>query len=177
LKVKAAQEQRLDTMAQLQYDLQNFRSQVEESYMNDEKGVNALVDEALERSRKDIHLLHFSVPINNKMSEADTNKIYKAMNGLAASLKNGKTDYAALAKENATKGMEIKQKDLGYITVLSLPYEIENLVYSLKPGEVSTLYRTRTALHIFKNIDERPGMGKWKVAQILIFHSAQLIRQ
>src|SRR6476620_12490277 len=43
LKVKAAKLLRLDTLQQLQYDMQNFRSQVEEGYMNDEKGLNDLV--------------------------------------------------------------------------------------------------------------------------------------
>jgi len=37
-KVKAAQELKLDTLQQLKYDLQNFSSQVEEGYLNDEKG-------------------------------------------------------------------------------------------------------------------------------------------
>src|SRR5450432_1968681 len=41
LKVKTAEEQRLDTLQQMKYDLQNFKSQVEEGYMNDEKGLNA----------------------------------------------------------------------------------------------------------------------------------------
>src|SRR2546428_12256072 len=48
LKVKAAQQLRVDTLQQLQIDMQNFRSQVEEGYMNDEKVVNDLVEEALQ---------------------------------------------------------------------------------------------------------------------------------
>ena len=59
LKVKAAYELKMDTLAQLKYDIQNFRSQVEESYLNDDTRVNMLVDEAFHRSQKDIHLLHF----------------------------------------------------------------------------------------------------------------------
>jgi peptidyl-prolyl cis-trans isomerase SurA len=77
LKVKTAQTLRLDTLQQLQYDLQNFRSQVAEGYMNDEKEMNALIDEAIQRSQKDIHLLHFSVGINSKMTPADTLRAYK----------------------------------------------------------------------------------------------------
>src|SRR5436190_22989629 len=53
LKVKVAEQMRLDTLQQLKHDLQNFRSQVEELYLNDEKAVNALVDEAIDRSRWD----------------------------------------------------------------------------------------------------------------------------
>ncbi|MEO6232255.1 MAG: peptidylprolyl isomerase [Ferruginibacter sp.] len=168
LKVKSAEIQKLDTIQQLQFDLQNFRSQVEEGYMNDEKGVNVLVDEALLRSQKDIHLLHFYVPINNKMSPADTSKIYKAMKELSEELKKGETGYPEIVKEISEKYIEVKGKDVGYITAFSLPYDIENLVYALHPGEISRLYRTKSALHIFKNADERKSAGKWKVAQILI---------
>ncbi len=168
LKVKAAQEQRLDTLQQLKYDMQNFRSQVAEGYMNDEKGLNALVDEAIQRSQKDIHLLHFYVNINSKMSAADTMKAYKAMNELSGELKGGNTGYSQMADEISRKYMEVKETDLGYITALSLPYNIENLVYGLKPGGISKIYRTKSALHIFKNVDERRSAGKWKIAQLLL---------
>ena len=168
LKVQAAREARLDTLQQLQYDLQNFRSQVEENYLQDDKAINALIDEAIERSQLDIHLLHFSVNINNKMIPADTVKAYKAMEEVRAHLLKGKTDYDEMVEEISGKLIPIKGKDLGYITALSVGYNIENLVYALKPGGVSEVYRTKTALHVFKNADQRPGAGKWKIAQILL---------
>ena len=168
LKVKTAQLLRMDTLQQLQYDMQSFRSQVEEGYMNDEKGMNRLTEEAFLRSQKDIHILHFSVVINAKMSAADTVKAYNAMNELAAELRAGKTDYNKIVDGISAKYMEGKGKDLGFITVLSVPYEIENLVYNLKPGEISKLYRTKSALHVFKNTEERKSAGKWKVSQILL---------
>ncbi|MEO5893594.1 MAG: peptidylprolyl isomerase [Ferruginibacter sp.] len=168
VKVKTAQEQRLDTSQQMKYDLQNFRSQVEDGYMNDEKELNALVEEAILRSQKDIHLVHFSVPVNSKMSAADTLKAYAAMEEVSAELKKGKTGYAEIAGTISKKSLEIKESDLGYVTALSVPYEIENLVYSLKPGDVSKIYRTKSAVHLFKNLDERKSAGKWKIAQILL---------
>src|SRR5256885_1907972 len=50
LKVKAANDLRIDTLANIKNDLQNFRTQIEESYLNDEREVNALVQEAFTRS-------------------------------------------------------------------------------------------------------------------------------
>ena len=167
LKVKTAEEQRLDTLSQLKNDLQNFRSQVEENYLNDETRLNGLIDEALNRSRKDIHLWHFSIAIDpSKM--ADTNKIQQAMNELATQLSSGKNDYDALLKDIAAKYMEVKGSDLGFVTAFSLPYEMENLVYNLKSGEVSRVYRSRSAWHLFKNLEERESPGRWRIAQILI---------
>ena len=168
LKVKEAKALKLDTLQQIQFDVQNFRGQLEEGYLNDEKTVNALLDEAFERSQQDIHLLHFSVPVNSKMSAADTMKAYQAMNEVKDELQKGKTNYDELVDEIKKKITVIKGTDLGYITAFSLPYDIENLVYALKPGGVSKVYRTRTALHVFKNVEERHSAGKWKVAQILL---------
>ena len=56
---------------------------------------------------------------------------------------------------------------MGLITVFTLPYEFENIVYSLKPGQVSKPYRSKKGWHIFKNEEERPAVGKIKAAQIL----------
>jgi len=73
LKVKAAEELRLDTLPQIQYDITNFRQQVEENYMSDEKGTNKLLDEAFIRSQKDLHVLHFSIPVPaNKTDSLNT---------------------------------------------------------------------------------------------------------
>jgi len=167
LKVQAAKELRLDTLQQLKYDVQNFRSQVEEGYLNDDKAVETLLDEAIQRSQQDIHLLHFYVAISNKMEAADTIKANKAIKEAYEELKEGKTDYNELVDEITEKVGPIKGKDLGFITAFSLPYEIESLVYKLKPGEISKIYRTKSALHVFKNAEVRKSAGKWKVAKIL----------
>ena len=168
LKVKAAQAQQLDTLQQLKYDLQNFRNQVADGYMNDEKGMNTLVDEALERSQKDIHVQHFFVDLNAQSSVADTLKAYQALNELAIALKKGNTKFSDLINELSKKYILIKSNDLGYITALSVPYAIENLVYNLKPGQITAPFRTKSALHLFKNLEERKSIGKWKIAQILL---------
>ncbi|MEO9032968.1 MAG: hypothetical protein ABI285_06970, partial [Ginsengibacter sp.] len=55
LKVQAAKDRHLDTLPSLQADLQNFRSQIEENYMKDDKEADILVDEAFRRSQIDIH--------------------------------------------------------------------------------------------------------------------------
>ena len=158
---------KLDTLPQLKYDVQNFRSQVEESYLNDDSRVNILVDEAFQRNQKDIHLLHFYVNINSSMIAADTVKANKAIEKIRERLLAGTTYYDKMVSEISDELIPVKGKDLGYITALTVPYEIESLLYDLKPGGVSNVYRTKSALHVFKNADERKSAGKWKVAQIL----------
>ena len=166
LKVKAAMELRLDTLPQLQYDAQSFRTQIEDSYLNNEKVVNDLLNEAFDRSQKDLHVLHFFVPVENTLLPADTLKsLYKSMSSLWAALDAGKTDYDNLTANDQVK---INYSDLGFITAFTLPYEYENLIYNLKIGQASKPYRTKNGWHIFKLTGERKAVGKWKVAQILL---------
>src|SRR5215831_18138920 len=54
LKVQAAYDLKLDTLPSQQAELQNFRSQLIQNYLNDESSMNFLIDEAFDRSQKDI---------------------------------------------------------------------------------------------------------------------------
>jgi peptidyl-prolyl cis-trans isomerase SurA len=165
LKVKAAMELRLDTLPQLQYDAQSFRSQIQDSYLNNEKAVNDLLGEAFNRSQKDIHPLHFFVAVDANATAEDTLKAFKSISTYYTALAAGKTDYENL---NASSVVKVKQADLGFVTTFGLPYEYENIVYGLKTGETSKPYRAKNGWHIFKLIEERKAVGKWKVAQILL---------
>lgn len=173
LKVKAAQDLGIDTLPQLQYDLQSFKTQVEDSYMSDEKSVAALTNEAFERIQKDVHTYHFFVPIKDDTTPADTLKAYEALKEIGKQLKEGKTAYDQIATE-ASKISVVKHGDIGFVTAFSVPYEFENIIYKLGVGQSSATYRSKKGIHIFKNIEERKSAGKWRIAQILLaFASGQ----
>ncbi|MFT3979108.1 MAG: peptidylprolyl isomerase [Ferruginibacter sp.] len=164
LKVKAAEELRLDTLPQIQFDVKNFRQQIIENYLNNEKGVERLTQEAISRYQKDLHVIHFSIPAG---TGADSAKAVAAINELYTALKSN-NNYNAAFQSIAVKNGALKQSDFGFVTAFTLPYQYENIVYSLQPGEVSKPYRSKTAWHIFKVTEERPNAGRWRVAQILV---------
>ena len=168
LKVKAAEELRLDTLAQIQYDISNFRDQVVDNYLSDEKGIAKLTNEAFVRSQKDLHVLHFSAPVAVKATPADTTKAYAAILALYNALKDGVANEGSIVDKLAGNPQILKQSDFGFVTAFTLPYEFENIVYNLKEGEVSKPYRSKNAWHIFKIKEERPNTGLWSIAQILI---------
>lgn len=166
LKVKAAMELRLDTLPQLQYDAQSFRTQIEDSYLNNEKAVGDLLTEAFERSQKDLHVLHYFVPADLTMKPEDSLKAYKSVSALYTALAAGKPDND-ISSLLAAEPVKINRSDLGYITVFTLPYEYENIIYGLKNGQANKPYRNKKGWHIFKVVGDRKAVGKWKVAQIL----------
>jgi peptidyl-prolyl cis-trans isomerase SurA len=163
LKVNAAKELKLDTLPQLLFDAQSFRTQIEESYLSNEKEINALIDEAFGRSLKDLHVLHFFAPVATENVQ-DSIKAYRSINNIYTALNSGKADHDKLVE--AEQGV-VKQSDIGFVTVFTLPYEYENIVYGLKVGQASKPYRSKKGWHVFKVIDERKAVGKWKIAQIL----------
>ncbi len=167
LKVKAAQELRIDTIAQIKYDVQNFREQITENYLNDEAGLQALISEAADRSKKDIHTLYFSVPLSENATALDTLKAYNAVKELYNKLKGGSTEYAQIVADITTKFSLIKYSDLGFITAFSVPYQFEHIIYNTKTGTVSQPYKTGKGWFIFKTLEERQNTGKWKASQLL----------
>ena len=162
LKVKAAEALGLDSSEQLKIDQENFSSQIEESYMNDEQVFSMLMDQAFQRSQLDLHVLHFSIPVEESATPGDTTKIFQMVQNAFSQLQLGSTDYRQVASSAG-----IKFSDMGFVTVFSLPYHYENIIYQLKPGEVSAPVRSKKAWHIFKLIEQRKTVGKWKIAQIL----------
>ncbi len=166
LKVKAAQEERLDTISQIKYDVENFREQVLQNYLSDEKGLQSLIDEAMNRASKDVHVVYFSVPVSKEAMPADTMKAYNAAKELCANVKKANS-YNEIVTDISSKFSTAKYADAGFITAFSIPYEFENIIYNTKVGSVSEPYRTSKGWNIFKVVEDRPAIGKWKVAQIL----------
>ncbi|MGG9964056.1 foldase protein PrsA [Ferruginibacter sp. SUN106] len=170
LKVKAAQDMQLDTLQQLTSDLQNFRTQIDETYLNNDDALNGLIEEAFLRSQKDLHVIHFFAALPEKSAVEDSLKVVKAMQEVYTGLQGGKKEYEKLAADVSSKyvTVNVKAGDIGYITAFSVPYEYENIIYALKNGEASKAYRSKNGLHIFKIVDERKGVGRWRIAQIMV---------
>ena len=161
LKVQAAKDMDLDTLPSLKADLQNFRSQVQNNYLKDQNEVDKLIDQAFDRSQKDIHSDYFFVPeIKDSLKSHDViEEVYKKLIA-------NKNDSEILADVNKNVP-NVKISDLGFITVFSLPYKFENIVYGLKQGETSEPFETKRGWYILRNLGERHAVGRITLAQIL----------
>ena len=164
LKVQAAYDAKLDTLSGQATELQNFRSQIIEGFMNDESSVQLLVDEAFERSKKDLRVSHIYIPYGGGDTLAAWQKATEAWNKIQAG-----APFADVAEAySADQSVHSSKGDLGYITLFTLPYEFETLAYNTPTGKTSKPYRSRVAYHIFKITAERPAAGRMKAAQILL---------
>lgn len=163
LRVQAAYDQQLDTLASQKAELDDFRNQVIEEFVNDQSSLDKLVKEAFERSQKDIHLGHIFIP----SAASDTAQAWKKATDAFNELKKG-ADFTSVAIHySADTSVKSNQGDLGWMTVFTLPYTLETIVYGLPVGKFSSPYRSNLGYHIFKNLGERKAVGRLKTAQIL----------
>jgi peptidyl-prolyl cis-trans isomerase SurA len=149
-------------------ELSNLRQQLLETHLTDSESYNFLVDEAFVRSQKDIQVQHIFIPfklVNNLLDSAEAKlKIEEAY----MELSSGKNFDDVALKFSADPSVNVNKGNIGFVTVFSLPYQFENIIYGLSPGKFSDPYRSKSGYHIFKNISERKAVGKIKAAQILL---------
>ncbi|MBS1917948.1 MAG: peptidylprolyl isomerase [Bacteroidetes bacterium] len=168
LKVKAAYDEKTDTLAAQVAEMQNFRNQVVGTYMNDNESLNKLVNEAFARSQKDIHVGYIFIAVPKTATAADTIKLYQKAMAVYEELKKGKSFTEEVEANSDDPSAKTNRGDIGYVTAFTLPYEVENTIYNLQPSQFSKPYRNKAGYYIFKNLGERKAIGKIKVAQILI---------
>lgn len=162
LKLQEAKDMHMDTLPSLEADVQSFRHQIEKNFLFDREEMQALTAQALARGRKDIHVKTIFI---HAPESKDSLKARKEASDLYRSLQS---NPMALPDTPEKNGLKISTQDLGYITVFTLPYDIENFIYNLKPGQWSKPFSFDDGYYLFKNEKERPAVGKMKIAQILI---------
>jgi peptidyl-prolyl cis-trans isomerase SurA len=162
LKVRAAAQAKIDTLVVQKAELEEFKSQLTESYLIDDSSLQGLVEEARIRSRKDIHLGHIFIAAG---PGADTAFAARQANAAYKALEQG-ADFGRTAAEFSADTSS-RNGDAGYITAFTLPYLFETVIYNLAPGKFSLPVRSKSGYHIFKNLGERPAAGRVKVSQIL----------
>jgi peptidyl-prolyl cis-trans isomerase SurA len=168
LKIHEATIRGYDTLPGFIEEYTALRNQVIENYMNDAQSLNALVDEAFKRSQKDIKVQHIFIPYYLGGNYSDSPVVKLKIQEAYMELQSGKNFDDVALKFSADPSVANNKGNLGYITVFSLPYQFENVIYDLAPGKFSAPYRSNSGYHIFKNLTERKAVGRIKVSQILI---------
>ncbi|HET9745632.1 MAG TPA: peptidylprolyl isomerase [Chitinophagaceae bacterium] len=166
LKIQEALNRGYDSLPSFIEEYNALRNQVIENYMNDAESLNALVNEAFDRSQKDIKVQHIFIPVSGGNSDSAMVKL--KIQEAYMELQSGKNFDDVALKFSADPAVVTNKGHLGYITVFSLPYQFENIVYKLSPGKYSTPYRSNSGYHIFRNVEERKAVGRIKISQILL---------
>lgn len=76
---------------------------------------------------------------------------------IAAKLRSG-ASFEQLSMDHSLAANAKKGGDIGYVSRGELPKIFEDVIFALKPGQVSTVIQTDSMFHIFK-VDEHRGPG------------------
>ena len=168
LKVIEAEELGMDTTAGFISEFNGYRKQLAKPYLSDEEEVDHLVQEAFERSQKDIHARHILIRVAEYASPEDTTLAYTKAMEIRDRILAGE-DFGTVAKASSDDpSAKNNAGDLGWLTTFRMVYPFETGCYNTPKGEISFPVRTRFGYHLLNVIDERPARGEVQTAHIMI---------
>lgn len=168
LKINKAYKLGLENGTGYKNELKQYRGQLAKSYLTDSKVTKELVDEAYQRSLKEIRASHILFLVDENAVPADTLKAYNQAVDVRNKALAGE-DFGKLAEQYSQDPSAKENKgDLGYFSVFRMVYPFENGAYNTKPGEISKPVRSRFGYHLIKVNDIRDNRGEISVAHIMI---------
>ncbi len=175
LKVLEAKSLGMDTLQKFKYELSGYRRQLAAPYLTDKSVTEHLIQEAYDRSQKEIRASHILIQCAEDAKPKDTLAAYHKIMNLRKRIVEKKEDFGKLAEQYSDDTYAKKtQGDLGYFTAFSMVYPFETAAYTMKQGEVSMPVRTRYGYHLVKVTAIRPAQGTVKTAHIMVRLSAEM---
>ncbi len=171
LKVTKAYELDLDKESRYINELNSYRTQLAKEYLTDKKVTDELVQEAYQRSLKEVRASHILFLVNEDALPQDTLKVYQKAISVRNRILKGE-DFKALAEQFSEDPSAKENKgDLGYFSAFRMVYPFENGAYNTKVGEVSEPIRSRFGYHLIYVADVRDNRGDVIAGHIMLSKS------
>ena len=168
LKVNKAYKLGLQEGKKYQGELKTYRTQLSKNYLTDSKVTTALINEAYERSKKEINASHILFLADENALPADTLKAYNKAVDVRKKIMAGE-DFGKLAAQySEDPSAKENNGSLGYFSVFRMVYPFESGAYNTPKGQVSQPIRTRFGYHLIKVNDVRENRGDITAAHIMI---------
>ncbi|RZJ73593.1 peptidylprolyl isomerase [Flavobacterium sp.] len=168
LKINKAHKLGLEAGQGYQNELRQYRAQLAKGYLTDSKVTKELVEEAYQRSLKEVRASHVLILADENATPADTLKAFNLAMDVYKKATAGE-DFAKLAEQYSQDPSAKENKgDLGYFSAFRMVYPFESGAYHTKKGEVSKPVRSRFGYHVIKTFDVRENRGELQVAHIMI---------
>ena len=157
----------LDKNADVLREQNQYKRQLSSTYLTDREITEKLVKEAYEWGKEDRRISHILVAVQENAPENEVREAYERIK----KLKDQATaaNFGDLAKQSSDDSYsKVNGGDLGFFTVLQLPYELEKAVYNTKKSAISEIVRSKYGYHLIMVTEVRPAFGQVQLAQILI---------
>ncbi|TPD65790.1 peptidylprolyl isomerase [Flavobacterium microcysteis] len=168
LKINKANKLGLQNGQAYQAELKSYRNQLSKNYLTDSKVTNELIEEAYQRSLKEIKAAHILFMVDENASPEDTLKAYKKAVEVREKAQKGENFGELAVKYSEDPSAKENKGELGYFSVFRMVYPFESAAYKTAKGQVSKIVRTRFGYHLIKVEDIRDNRGELTVAHIMI---------
>lgn len=171
LKINKAHELGLQNNPKYVTELNSYRTQLAKNYLTDTKVTNELVQEAYDRSLKEVNASHILFLVDENASPADTLKAYNKAVSVRKKVLAGE-DFGALASQYSEDPSAKDNKGvLGYFSVFRMVYPFESGAYKTVVGNISNPVRSRFGYHLIKVNAVRANRGEVSVSHIMLVKS------
>ncbi|MBK9223792.1 MAG: peptidylprolyl isomerase [Flavobacterium sp.] len=170
LKINKANKLGLQNGESYKNELSSYRAQLSKNYLTDSKVTTELVQEAYNRSLKEVKAAHILITVDENAAPADTLIAYKKISEIRQKAVNGQ-DFGNLAAEYSQDPSAKDNKgELGYFSVFRMVYPFESAAFTTPKGKISNPFRTRFGYHIVKVEDVRDNRGEVTVEHIMLLN-------
>lgn len=167
LKVSAALDEGLDTLASYKKELKGYRDQLAKNYLTDARVTDSLLHEAYDHTVMDVNVSHILILFPENPNAADTLACYKKIADIRKKILAGQSFEKLAVEYSADPSAKQNKGNLGYFSAFRFPYLFERCAYNTKVGDISPILRTNYGYHIIRVNDRRPSPGEIKVAHIM----------
>ncbi len=170
LKVKAAEDLGMDTATSFVSELAGYRTQLARPYLVDNELLDALVQEAYDRTLEEVRASHLLVRLSAEATPMDTLAAWNKARALKERIAAG-DDFAAIARSRGgSDDPSVKDNggDLGWFSAFMMVYSFEDACYKASVGDLIGPIRTRFGYHIIEVTGRRAARGEVRVAHIMI---------
>ena len=153
-KVADAEAAGIDTTEVFRREFEGYQNDLAAPYMTEDTTYKwHFINEAYERSKKEIKIDHFMLPLGT--SPQATQSSIALMDSIRNCVLNGE-DWGSLADRYSSDQSKVRNHgDYGYVSACSFPYDFENVVYSTPVGQVSKPFTTQFGVHMIRVHDIR----------------------
>lgn len=167
LKVADAINEGYDTTRAFKTELEGYRNQLAQNYLNDTGVKEKLLQQAYQRSLTEVNAWHVLVSIPPDASPEDTLRAWKKAIDIRERIITGEPFEIVARSASDDPSALTNGGNLGYFSVFQMITPFEDAAYRLKTGSVSQPVRTAFGYHIIKVTDRRPSKGRIRVAHIM----------
>lgn len=168
LKLAQARDLQLDTLSSYISELEKYREQLIQPYLQNPEASEKLVREAYDRTVYEVNASHILIKITADAEPLDTLAAYRNIESIRHQLLEG-ADFEKVAREQSQDpSVSMNNGELGYFSAFDMVYAFENAAYKTEVGQVSKPFRTQFGYHIVKVNDKRKSPGEVEVAHIMV---------